>query len=288
MLIMKYQEILPPPALRPFVENYWLITIDGAGSGRKEERSVPDGNTSLMFISEQVSRIGPDGKEAAALSEQAFVVGQKSKPVGYQFDNSRCLQAFGIRFRPAGLSYFTSIPQCELKDTILEAGQAFRHLVEETQEQIVLASDGVSKAELANRFLWGNLLPKETLRDQAERGALLLLQCKGETKIRSVSEQMGLHPRRLERLFNQYIGMSPKAFARVVRFNAAVHCHSKYPRRRLTELAHTAGYFDQMQLIKDFKAFTKQTPKAYFRQTGQNFHRYLARLLQQRFDMAIA
>ncbi len=113
---MKYQEILPHPLLRPFVENYWLITMDGAAGGWKEEMAVPDGNTSLMFISEQVCRAGLDGKEALGFKEQAVVVGQKSKPVGYLFDAGRRLQAFGIRFRPAGLSRFTTIPQGELRD----------------------------------------------------------------------------------------------------------------------------------------------------------------------------
>ncbi len=283
MPAMKYLEILPHPLLRPYVENYWLITIDGAGSGWKEEISVPDGNTSLMFISGQACRIGPDEKTPEGLAEQAVVVGQKSKPARYRFDAGRRLQAFGIRFRPAGLSRFTTVPQAELKDVVARPEQIFRHLPEETEELVALAPDAVRKAELAGRFLLRNLLPQDGRREQAERAAFHLQQCGGDAGLAGLAEKLGLHPRRLERLFNQYIGLSPKAFARVARFNSAIYYRSLHPGRRLTEVAYAAGYFDQMHFIKDFKTFAAYPPKTYFREKGGDFHGYLNRLLEQRF-----
>lgn len=280
---MKYHEALPHPRLRSFIENYWLITIDGGGGAPKEETSVPDGNSSLMFLPEHICRTGPDGQVTEGLKEQAVVVGQKTIPVAYRFDVGRRLQTFGIRFRPAGLSCFTPVPQREMQDTVVEAGQVFRYWVQETQELIALAPDISRKAEQADRFLFRNLLPQESRRGQAAWAAGQLKRCRGDACLPALAEELGLHLRSLERLFNQYIGLSPKTFSRVTRFNSAIYYRSVHPRYRLTDVAYAAGYFDQMHFIRDFKAFAGQVPKAYFRQSDRAFHACLIRLLEQRF-----
>ncbi len=54
--------------------------------------------------------------------------------------------------------------------------------------------------------------------------------------------------------------MNPKAYARIVRFSKAYRLHETFPQLSWTEIAHTAGYFDQMHLIKDFKEFAGVNP----------------------------
>lgn len=79
---MLYQEFQPHPSLASFVENYWQITTTGEDNGVLEELIVPDGNASLMFIAETISRFASDNSKMD-LKGQTLVVGQKSKPVYY-------------------------------------------------------------------------------------------------------------------------------------------------------------------------------------------------------------
>ncbi|HMF12979.1 MAG TPA: helix-turn-helix domain-containing protein, partial [Gemmataceae bacterium] len=72
--------------------------------------------------------------------------------------------------------------------------------------------------------------------------------------------------RQLERGFRHVIGTSPKVFARTVRFQEAQQRLLFDPDADLTSLAYECGYFDQAHFIKDFKAFTGQTPSEYAQQ----------------------
>ena len=87
---------------------------------------------------------------------------------------------------------------------------------------------------------------------------------KGKVEIANLLSSFQLNYKRLERLFKKYVGISPKIYCRIVRFNSTLFYQAKRPEDNLTQLAYSAGYFDQMHFIKEVKHFTKLTPKAFF------------------------
>jgi transcriptional regulator GlxA family with amidase domain len=66
--------------------------------------------------------------------------------------------------------------------------------------------------------------------------------------------------RQFERRFIQQVGMRPKLFARIARFESALESRARSVTRSWTDVAHEFGYFDQMHLVHDFAEFTGQTP----------------------------
>jgi AraC-like DNA-binding protein len=86
-------------------------------------------------------------------------------------------------------------------------------------------------------------------------------QTHGRATVRSLAKEIGTGERRLERLFDQCVGLSPKALARVARFGNAVHaaaCDAPW-----TRIASDAGYTDQSHLIREFRALAGVTPSEY-------------------------
>lgn len=77
---------------------------------------------------------------------------------------------------------------------------------------------------------------------------------------------MGL--RQFERLFQRGTGASPKIFARVARFHAAVDAKIASPNRTWLNIAHTFGYYDQMHMIDDFEILGRHTPTDLITQNG--------------------
>ena len=75
--------------------------------------------------------------------------------------------------------------------------------------------------------------------------------------------------RQLERLYQQRIGLTPKFYARLVRFTKAWIMREAIPAINWTSLAHSCGYFDQMHLIRDFKQFGGATPTEIQKQLEQ-------------------
>ncbi len=280
---MNYQEFQPHPLLKPFVENYWKISTTGHGEGIQEELIVPDGNTSLMFVAEAISRFDSDNSKLE-LKGQTMVVGQKSKPVFYQFENNRPLQSFGIRFKAAGLSCFSFVPQAELADILVDGREIFGQTIREVHEQIVLAHSDGSRIDLINAFLLDHIQPLSWQQKLIENLILKIQQTNGQAPVADLAAAFNVHHRQLERLFNQYVGLSPKAYARVVRFNKTIVLHEKAPRCRLTDLAYAAGYFDQMHFIKEIKVFTRKTPSSFFREEAGFFQSRLKEILAKRLD----
>jgi len=88
------------------------------------------------------------------------------------------------------------------------------------------------------------------------------------TRVDEVAHQFGTTPRTLQRLFRQYVGVSPKWVIKRYRLHeAAVHL-ADGDTLDWTKLAVDLGYFDQAHFINDFKALVGTTPAAYAQQNG--------------------
>src|SRR5690606_12001649 len=105
-----------------------------------------------------------------------------------------------------------------------------------------------------------------------------LLQRQGNMTIDHVAAQACLSVRQFERVSRARLGMSPKAFARVVRFSAAYRLREERPGLRWTDIAYQCGYFDQMHLIRDFKDFAGMAPGVIERELARTELRLQANL----------
>ncbi len=81
--------------------------------------------------------------------------------------------------------------------------------------------------------------------------------------VRRVATRLGKSPRQLQRLFAERVGTSPARYVQLTRFTGALPLIS--PARSLTEVAASAGYFDQAHFCRDFRSFACMTPDEYRR-----------------------
>ena len=82
----------------------------------------------------------------------------------------------------------------------------------------------------------------------------------GTGRIESLSEVSHYSRRSLERQFNKYLGVNPKFYSRIVRFNSLFEQFSIHRPENVSALARQYGFSDQAHLIREFKFFTGQTP----------------------------
>ena len=73
----------------------------------------------------------------------------------------------------------------------------------------------------------------------------------------------GLSPRQFERRFLAQVGVPPKLYARIIRFNAALDDKLRCPSRAWSRIATDQDYYDQMHLVHDCRAFTGETPSRF-------------------------
>jgi AraC-like DNA-binding protein len=87
-----------------------------------------------------------------------------------------------------------------------------------------------------------------------------IIRSGGRVELAALADSAGLGVRQFERRFIQQVGMSPKRFARIARFEAALETKARFASRSWTDVAHDFGYYDQMHMIHDFAEFTGETP----------------------------
>lgn len=91
----------------------------------------------------------------------------------------------------------------------------------------------------------------------------LLHRSQGQIRMADLAAQSCLSSSQFERQFKQYTAVSPKAYARIIRFGSLQAALLVNPSIRLADLANVYGYSDQAHLIREFKSFAHCTPRDF-------------------------
>lgn len=84
-------------------------------------------------------------------------------------------------------------------------------------------------------------------------------------RVAMVTDELRISRKHLNHLFDRYVGLPPRAYARVHRFNRALRALGVLDPPPLADVAHAHGYYDQAHMNRDFAAFADITPTAYLR-----------------------
>jgi AraC-like DNA-binding protein len=89
------------------------------------------------------------------------------------------------------------------------------------------------------------------------------LATQGRARIDSLVERSGMSARHFQRRFTAQVGLSPKHYARTIRFDAALLAHHDAPSKPWTEIVQEAGYFDQAHFVRECHALVGLAPSDF-------------------------
>lgn len=234
------------PALRPFVAHYWIVTWDLRGQDPYEQRVLPYPAVNMTFKPGRCRIAGvPRGRFSEILREAGRV--------------------FGVRFRPGGFHPFLGMPVSSITDRFLAIDDVFGPPGRELADAILAADDHTAVAVM-DEFLTTRA-PRQA-DPAAELAAAVVTHAAtvpAMTRVDDPARAFDLSLRRLQRLFGDYIGVSPKWVIRRHRLQeAAVRATTGTP-VNLTQLAAELGYSDQAHLTRDFTAMIGVPPGQYIK-----------------------
>jgi AraC-like DNA-binding protein len=259
---MLYVGQIPKPPLNDFVELFWFY--DGYMPGpHKRERLMPDGSVELVInLRKNESRIY-DRKDPSSFNRLpgALVCGPQSNC--FVIDTAQQASVIGIHFKPGGAFPFFRLPLDELHNLHVSLEDLWGGEAGLLRERLLEAATPQSKLQVLESCLLAQARrPLE--RHRAVNGALALFrQIHLAPPIAGVSNEIGISSRRLIQLFSAEIGLTPKLFCRVRRFQQALRLIDKAKEFDGAGLAADCGYFDQAHFIHDFKAFSGMCPTTY-------------------------
>jgi len=251
--------VLPHPALRGIVRSF--------GERRGFLRSpgvswplAPRPHQIIDVTLKEPFRVRIDGGLLAAAPETVVVGPQGSRHT--QLYASGEIHLFNILFWPAGLSRLTGIDMSQLVNEGIPASDVLGYRAVLLGDAVRLAKDFPSRVAAAERCL-GAMLEQCAARDGIDHASRLMLRTGGRARIDAVTARSGLGARQFQRRFKEQIGLSPKHYARTIRFDAALVAHLAAPGRRWTDILHEVGYFDQAHFIRECHALAGAPPSHF-------------------------
>jgi len=245
---VEYREFLPDENLQPYIYCYWELKTKEELQEAFHYRVVADGCIDIFF---ELSK-----------AEENFVMGFCKKFTSFELPNQ--FHYIGIRFLPTMFPQLFGVDASELSDkfselkTILPDTSNFiskNFTSELKQEKIKVRLDEYFLAEISNAQFDDDNRLYDALDAILTNFGLINI----ETDI-----QTGFSPRQLRRVFNQYVGATPKVFSKVVRFQNILKAKPSKQSLRQNKLFYDVGYFDQSHFIKEFKNFYGVTPSKAF------------------------
>lgn len=257
---MLYRSHTPAPPLSSFIERLWLCS-DAPPHDR--EQILPSGTIELVVnLREDEIRIyDPSQPERSRRFSGAVVSGTYSR--FFVIDPLQHASILGVHFKPGGAFPFLGAPAGELADFHVDLEDLWGAPARELRERLCAAATPEERFSLLEESLLSRLRQAPELHG-AVPVALHAFERTGEgVRVRDVAGHVGLSQRRFIQVFTDTVGLTPKLYHRVRRFQQARARVGNAAAPDWARVAVDCGYFDQSHLIRDFLAFSGLSPEGY-------------------------
>lgn len=242
-----YIELAPCTALRPYVRCFWgsREPYKEKGTDAAVHRLVtPDTCMDIIFhVNYTKNQIS---SRFCGIDDTAFYTGDAH--------SENLVSTFGIRFYAWTAVLFADDSMKLVKNQYFDAKQYFYKLTKELESVLPEMKDIKSRTEYAEKCLLRCLSIKKERSVVAESVGILLSH-QGNMRMDRLAEKICVSKRQVERVFHEYVGISPKSLASLIRYQYVWRetLYSKY--FNIADAVFRYGYTDQPHLLKEFKKY---------------------------------
>ena len=252
---------IPPDPLSAFVKFLWYC--ESSRQPHARERLMPNGETSIIFNlrDDSIRLFDPHDLDRHISYGHSVVSGPRTGC--FVIDTDQTQRVFGIQFEPGGAFPFFRLPACELENSAVALECLWRAAAGELRERLLAAPSVKAMFTLAQDYLLAQLVRPLQLHPAVNFARQQFCRVLDAPSVSSVRGQTGLSHRRFVELFHQQIGLTPKSFYRVRRFQQVLHSVHGLSDVDWATVALECGYYDQPHFIHDFREFSGLTPAQY-------------------------
>ncbi|MEC3880204.1 helix-turn-helix domain-containing protein [Parapedobacter sp. 10938] len=249
------------PALQDCVESIFILDWDATRYSFDSVYTYPWSVTSHIFITihNEPSMTKPPTEGQLLDQPQNFIIGPRLLKDTVDLGQRRHI--VGIAFKPGGITRLSGIPVCELVNNRIDASLVWGNEINRLADRLKNAKSNHEIFMITELFLLQKATGIKPL-SVFDRAINELIRTKGNLSVKTVADYAGLSIRQLQRKSLHILGISPKLFAKIMRFTSACIYKEAHPAMPWYRIAYEFGYADQMHMIHDFKIFSGATPTA--------------------------
>jgi AraC-like DNA-binding protein len=263
MILQTHKPAFP---LNKFIEH--LIYYDEPGISHNLDRFLPDGNTEIIIdLSENPQYIyDNETLKKIQICRYAWVSGVRTQPI--TIPSGKGSRMLIVAFKKGKAFPFYSFPMSELTNTVADADLIFGRGVHDLREQLLAAKSIDRIFRLVEAFLLHQAC--DAIHEDISTNCIdyALSSIVNQPTIRwlhQLNEQIGYSQKHFIGLFRDQVGVTPKQYLKIMRFQKAIRAVENNEFIRWSQIALESGYYDQAHFINDFKLFSGFTPKEYLR-----------------------
>lgn len=255
---MQFRPIPAAEALRPYIRNYWILNFRALEPGGTQ-RIMTNGACCMMYFPK---------------NNRLMLFGPSMHNIVLDFEPGEHT-ILGVEFHPAGVHAFFKEPTSEFVDKQLDTehlGEEFVRYHQSLGEVRDKSEEGRTidaiYAEVSNAFFLQQLTTigrAEDINMQRMMRVFAYIETHHPVDIRlaDLAAEACVCPRQFNRIFAEFVGLTPKEYIRIYRFHAALMALREHPEHTtLMELAWDNGYYDLKHMNTDFRAICTHAPKS--------------------------
>jgi len=255
---MDYTEWMPELTPHNPVVCCWSLRGEAAEAvAQGSQPALPDGCPELIFnFADPFEHISANGR--VTTQPAVFLVGQITRP--FALRPTGAVDLLAVRFEAHG-AYGLHSDMAQLRDAWAEPATLRDITLRELTQRLATNSGSARRAEV-RAWLAVYALRAPRANDVVAAMVRSIRETHGAVAIEALAASHGVGMRTLQRYFAEQVGLSPKRFARIVRFHRVCMAWQQAP-ETMARVAADSGYCDESHLIRDFRAFVG-TPPATF------------------------
>lgn len=253
MGILKYEQvnrafdlkrIHPSTEISDFIKHYWIVRWNLPDGKSFTQALIPNPCVNIVFEKDVSGIYGINQFKTEKLLQQSGM-------------------AFGIKFKPGGFRPFYEQAVATLTNKSMQLEEVFDIDAKKLGGEILAKADDNEMVNVFEKFL-KPIIPTEDKNVEFVNKIIdFIYDHQHMFKVSELCEVFQINERKLQRLFRECVGVSPKWVIKLYRLQQAAEKIERAESVNLTFLSHELGYYDQSHFTKDFKKFLGKTPSEY-------------------------
>lgn len=257
---MIYKTLLQHEALRPYIKEYFIAHFDFRDLAQIPTKLLPPRpeQSIIFYPTAPFTKVNPQLDQIHHIP-QTIIQGQLLTHWYHHYPSN--FKFVKIIFQPSGLYHLLEkMPLTNFTDIALDAESVMGKEATSIIQQLMNTEQYMEMIRVVDTYLLQKLRKINIQIESIDKITPYLVSPYNPYTLDYLANQSCLSLRQFERKFRERVGISPKLFTRIVRFNRAFEMKEKHPSKDWLAIALTCGYSDYQHMVKDFKQFAGVTP----------------------------
>jgi AraC-like DNA-binding protein len=260
---MLLNEIKPSACLTEYIRLYRIIDFQFSGAAPVPFKAYPPRpEHCLQFMVHDPETVTYPGSGLRICRQKAIFMGPHSNVI-HRYPGRRTL-GLQVIFQPGAIHQITNISCHELTNLYTEADDVFGISTALVNEQLFHSKNYTEMIGVAEEFLTTLIKIKRHKKHPVDEISKAMIYEDETFALDKFLKAACLSHRQVDRKFRERVGMAPKQFLQISRFDKAFRMKNRFPKKDWLSIALHCGYYDYQHLVKDYKEFTGYTPTQFF------------------------